>query len=266
MAENDKICFVSLTVNLQGMTVDRRNHGSNATKHFGGKAHGRYMASIGAERIFALLDELGLKSTVFVPGAEAEEHPNLMRAIAERGHEIAAHGYAHEDYTGAAGERDLLRKTHAVLTELTGVSPMGWRAPTGVLEHGTLAVLSELGYAYDASNQDDDFPYRLDRDGGKGMIELPQQEMLIDKELYERRATHQKLMKWWREEFMGLHGERCYVQITVTPRADYGSARASRIAELRNFLREIAALDHVRIVTCKDALAAIKSGELFCRQ
>jgi hypothetical protein len=65
---------------------------------------------------------------------------------------------------------------------------------------------------------------------------------------------------------MGLYSERCYVQITVTPRADYGSARASRIVELGNFLREIAALDHVRIGTCKEALAAVKSGELFCRQ
>jgi hypothetical protein len=266
MADSDKICFVSLTVNLQGMTVDRRNHGNNASKHFGGKAHGRYMASIGAERIFSLFDELGLKSTVFVPGAEAEEHPDLVKALAGRGHEIAAHGYAHEDYTAAAGDRDLIRKTHAVLTELTGIAPAGWRAPTGVLEHETLTVLSDLGYAYDASNQDDDFPYHLDRDGGRGMIELPQQEMLIDKELYERRATHQKLMKWWRQEFKGLYDERCYVQLTVTPRADYGSARASRIAELRSFLREIAALENVEIGTCGDALAAIRSGRLFCRQ
>jgi peptidoglycan/xylan/chitin deacetylase (PgdA/CDA1 family) len=264
MANTGKTCFVSLTVNLQGMTVDRRNHGDNPTKHFGGKAHGRYMASIGAARLFTLFDELGLKSTVFVPGAEAEEHPQLVRAIASRGHEIAAHGYAHEDYTGE-GDKDLLARTHGILTELTGKAPVGWRAPTGVLEHATLAALAELGYVYDASNQDDDFPYRLDKDGGSGMIELPQQEMLFDKELYERRATHQKLMKWWREEFTGLYREGCYIQITVTPRADYGSARASRIAALREFLQEIMALDGVRIGTCAQAIDAVKSSSLFCR-
>lgn len=264
MADMEKSCFVSLTVNLQGMTVDRRNHGDNPAKHFGGKAHGRYMASIGAARLFGLFDELALKSTVFVPGAEAEEHPQLVRAIASRGHEIAAHGYAHEDYTGD-GDRPLLVRTHQILSDLIGKAPAGWRAPTGVLEYVTLTALSELGYKYDASNQDDDFPYRLDRDGGAGMIELPQQEMLIDKELYDRRATHQKLMKWWREEFMGLYRERCYIQITVTPRADYGSARASRIAALRDFLREIMVLDGVRIGTCAEALDAVKSGALFCR-
>ena len=262
---SERICHVSLTVNLQGMIVDRRTHGPNAAKHFGGKAHGRYMASIGAARMFGLFDELGLKSTVFVPGAEAEEHPALVQAIAARGHEIAAHGYAHEDYTGTEADTALLKRTHEVLTRLVGTPPKGFRAPTGLLEHQTLRDLSALGYAYDASNQDDDFPYRIDADGGAGMIALPQQEMLIDKELYDRRATHQKFLKWWREEFMALYEERAYVALTVTPRADYGSARASRIEALRSFLTEIKALPGVRIGTCEDALAAIGRGELFCR-
>lgn len=261
----NRICHVSLTVNLQGMTVDRRTHGTNEAKHFGGKAHGRYMASIGAARMFGLFQDLGLKSTVFVPGQEAEEHPELVRAIAARGHEIAAHGYAHEDYTGAEGEAALLSRTHQILTDLTGVAPKGFRAPTGLLEHQTLRDLSALGYAYDASCQDDDFPYRLDGDGGAGMIELPQQEMLIDKELYDRRATHQKFLKWWREEFMALYEERAYIALTLTPRADFGSARASRIEALRSFLTEIQALPDVRIGTCAEALTSVAKGELFCR-
>jgi peptidoglycan/xylan/chitin deacetylase (PgdA/CDA1 family) len=70
--------------------------------------------------MFGLFDELRLKSTVFVPGAEATEHPELVRAIAARGHEIAAHGFAHEDYLGKDGETDLLKRTHSVLSDLTG--------------------------------------------------------------------------------------------------------------------------------------------------
>jgi hypothetical protein len=261
----DGICHVSLTVNLQGMSVDRALHGTNPAKHFGGKAHGRYMASIGAERLFTLFRDMGLKSTVFVPGWEAEQHPALVRAIAAEGHEIAAHGYAHEDYVAAQGEAELLARTHGILSDLTGSAPQGWRAPTGLLEHDTLRQLAGLGYVYDASNQDDDIPYRLDADGGTGMIELPQTEMLIDAELYSRRATHQKLMKWWREEALAAYAERCYLQITVTPRADFGSARASRIAVLRDFLTEIMALPDLRLGSCSDALAAIRDGHLACR-
>lgn len=260
------ICHISLTVNLQGMSVDRALHGDNPEKHFGGKAHGRYMVSVGAERMFGLFRDMKLTSTVFVPGWEAEQHPGLVTAIAAEGHEIAAHGYAHEDYTGGKGEADLLSRTHTILKDLTGKAPRGWRAPTGILEPATLGELARLGYAYDASNQDDDFPYRMDADGGTGMIELPQTEMLIDGELYSRRATHQKLMKWWREEFMAAYEERCYMQITVTPRADFGSARASRIAALRDFLTEITTLPDVRLGTCAEALEAIRTGELFCRE
>lgn len=261
----DGICYVSLTVNLQGMSVDRALNGTDPAKHFGGKAHGRYMASVGAERMFGLFRDMKLSTTVFVPGWEAEQHSDLVRAIAAEGHEIAALGYAHEDYAGAPEDAALLARTHGILTDLTGTKPLGWRAPTGVLQPETLAEVAKLGYAYDASNQDDDFPYRLDADGGTGMIELPQTEMLIDAELYSRRATHQKLMKWWREEFMAAYEERCYMQITVTPRADFGSARASRIAVLRDFLTEITALPDVRLGTCKDAMDAIAKGDLFCR-
>ncbi|WP_157017157.1 polysaccharide deacetylase family protein [Mesorhizobium xinjiangense] len=261
----NRTCHVSLTVNLQGMSVDRRKHGEDAAKHFGGKAHGRYMASTGAERLFSMFDDLGLKATVFVPGSEALEHPELVQAIAAAGHEIAAHGFAHEDYVGGEDEAALLARTHEILSNLIGAVPKGWRAPTGLLERATLSALADLGYVYDASNQDDDFPYRLDDDGAPGMIELPQHEMLTDQEHYERRATHDKLMKWWREEFFALHAERCYAQITVSPRADYGSGRASRVAALRGFLEEIRSLDGVRIGPCRDALAAIGTGDLFCR-
>lgn len=257
--------YLSVTVNLEGMSVDRSNHGSDEEKLFAAKAHGRYLQAIGAERLFGLLDELRIKATVFVPGAEAEDNPELVRQIVRCGHEIAALGYAHEDYVGAPGEADLLKRTDGILQDLTGRVVRGWRAPTGILAPATLSALAELGYAYDASNQDDDFPYRLKADGGGAMIELPQQEMLTDKELYERRLPQAKVLKWWREEAFALYREGCYMQLTVTPRADYGSGRTSRIEVLRRFLTEMAEFPDLRIGPCQDALEAIDRGTLFCR-
>ena len=82
----------------------------------------------------------------------------------------------------AAGidERALLERTHATLTRITGRAPRGFRAPHGRLTERTLPHLAELGYRYDASFQDDDHPYRLDKEGGRGMIEVPHAEILID--------------------------------------------------------------------------------------
>ncbi len=41
------------------------------------------------------LDELGVKSTFFCIGNNAEKYPDLVKAIIERGHTIGMHGYSH---------------------------------------------------------------------------------------------------------------------------------------------------------------------------
>jgi hypothetical protein len=255
---------VALTVNLQGSTVEVREVGSE-DKLYGRYSYGKYMAAVGATRLFDMLRARGLRATVFVPGAEAQAHPALVERIAADGHEIAAHGWAMEEYGGDAfDEGELLGRTHAVLQGLTGRPPQGWRAPHGRLSRNTLAQLAQLGYRYDASFQDDDFPYHLDADGGPGMVELPQNEILNDALLYHLRQTHDRVMQAWREEFEGQHRERCFTQITLHPRSDYGSGRASRIAALARFLDWAAALPDVRFGTCAEALADARAGQLFC--
>ena len=45
------------------------------------------------DRILALLDEHDTEATFFTLGWVAERYPQLVRRIAEQGHEIASHGY-----------------------------------------------------------------------------------------------------------------------------------------------------------------------------
>ncbi|MER2527971.1 MAG: polysaccharide deacetylase family protein, partial [Candidatus Competibacter denitrificans] len=47
-------------------------------------------------RLLELFAESNVKATFFVLGWVAERCPNLVRAIAEQGHEIACHGYSHQ--------------------------------------------------------------------------------------------------------------------------------------------------------------------------
>jgi hypothetical protein len=118
-----------------------------------------------------------------------------------------------------------------------------------------LGHLAALGYRYDSSFQDDDRPYRLDADGGRGMIEVPQSEILIDATLYAQRQTHDRVMKTWHEEIEAMHRERCLITLTLHPRSDYGSARASRIAALDRLLTWLRDLPGVAFMRC-DAIAA----------
>ncbi|MBB4277842.1 polysaccharide deacetylase family protein [Rhizobium mongolense] len=245
--------IVTLTVNLQGSVIENSVGPETEDTLFGKKSYGKYLAHPGTDRILAMLDRLGVKATFFVPGREALDDPDLVRRIAAKGHEIAAHGYAHEAYDGKPEEAALLRQTHEILKSFAGTAPLGWRAPVGLLAPETLTALQQLGYLYDSSNQDDDLPYSLAADGAPNMVELPQNEMLFDETHYSRRATHTRLLAWWREEFHAMHAERCFATITVSPRSDYGSGRASRIAVLERFLAEVGGYEDVALMTCAEA-------------
>jgi peptidoglycan-N-acetylglucosamine deacetylase len=176
------------------------------------------------------------------------------------GDEIAAHGWAMEAMdTPDIDERALIERTHATLTRIIGAAPWGFRAPHGKLTERTLGHLAALGYRYDSGFQDDDRPYRLDADGGTGMIEVPQSEILIDATLYAQRQTHDRVMKTWHEEIEAMHAERCLITLTLHPRSDYGSARASRIAARDRLLMWLGTLPGVAFMRC-DEIAAAAEG------
>ncbi|RMH05971.1 MAG: DUF3473 domain-containing protein [Nitrospirae bacterium] len=108
------------------------------------------------ERILDLLEEHGLKATMFILGWVGERHPRLLRRIVEAGHEIASHGYAHELITAQTGAqfREDIRRAKAVLEDATGVPVLGYRAPTFSITRETmwaLPILVEEGYRYDSS-------------------------------------------------------------------------------------------------------------------
>ena len=57
---------------------------------------GQYGMTRGVDRILEVLEERGIRATFFTPGWVAEQYPDKLKAIVEKGHEIAALGYHHE--------------------------------------------------------------------------------------------------------------------------------------------------------------------------
>lgn len=57
---------------------------------------GQYGMTRGVDRILKILEERGIRATFFTPGWVAEQYPDKLKAIVEKGHEIAALGYHHE--------------------------------------------------------------------------------------------------------------------------------------------------------------------------
>ncbi len=107
-------------------------------------------------RILDLCARHGALGTFFTVGWVAERHPGLIRDIAAAGHEVASHTWDHRRIPDQTPEafRDSVRRTKALIEDLTGQPCVGFRAPSFSIVRGAewaLDVLIEEGYTYDSS-------------------------------------------------------------------------------------------------------------------
>ncbi len=97
-----------------------------------------------------------VQATFFIIGKDAEcpEKQSWIKKIIQAGHEVANHSYSHEiPYHKRNLEdikEDILRSGN-ILTQLSGKSPKGFRAPGYGIDENILRIIDELGYQYDAS-------------------------------------------------------------------------------------------------------------------
>lgn len=112
--------------------------------------------TVGLEAADFLLDALAERdatATFFVVSSVAERHPAVVRRIADAGHEVASHTHSHRllSTLPAAERREELERSRAVLSEVTGASVSGFRAPAFDLADAHFEDLAAAGYAYDSS-------------------------------------------------------------------------------------------------------------------
>jgi len=109
-----------------------------------------------SEAVLDLWDRAGVKGTLFTLGWVAQRFPALIRKAAERGHEVASHGWDHQRVftMDAAAFRADLRRARAAIEDAAGVKVAGYRAPSFSIDARTPwahPVLAEEGYAYSSS-------------------------------------------------------------------------------------------------------------------
>ena len=226
-------------------------------------SHQAYGPLVGVPRILDLLERHQIASTFFVPGHTADRYPEAIRSIVAAGHEIAHHGYLHEQPTKLTLEQeiDVLDRGLAALADVAGVRPSGYRAPMWDLSWRTPALLAERGFLYDSSLMDSDHPYELAITPGadQSLVEIPIQWALDDWEQYcylpdisgsGLIESPRKAREIWQLEFDGLRRVGgCWV-LTNHP---FLTGRPSRAAELDDLMRYV--LDHDDVWTTN--LAAI---------
>jgi peptidoglycan/xylan/chitin deacetylase (PgdA/CDA1 family) len=232
--------------------------------------HQAYGARAGIPRILRLLDHQQIRATFFIPGFTAERSPAICRAIRDAGHEIAHHGYLHENAHGASVEeqdRRILRGL-ASLDEVLGVRPTGYRGPNWELTYETPALLEKHGFRYDSGLMDADHPYALatsDSPDGGAIVELPGHWALDDWEAYNYLpgltgsgviASPNEVLARWTLELEALADEGGLFMLTNHP---FVSGRASRAVALEQLIARAQAIDGLWIATADEIAAHTES-------
>lgn len=108
------------------------------------------------DRCLEMLAAASVRGTFFVLGWVARRCPELVRRIAEAGHEVASHGMEH-DRVNALSPRQFaadVGEARKLLQDLSGDSVAGYRAPSFSLSpemSWAYRALIEAGYRYSSS-------------------------------------------------------------------------------------------------------------------
>lgn len=137
------------------------------------------------EHVLRTLEETNTKATFFFLAWVAERHKTIVKKVREQGHEIASHGHGHQFVyrQNRVQFKDDLKKSIAILEDITGEKVQGYRAPSFSITRSclwALDILKEEGLNYDSSL----FPVYLGNRGGvtrrfvpheilPGLYELP---------------------------------------------------------------------------------------------
>jgi peptidoglycan/xylan/chitin deacetylase (PgdA/CDA1 family) len=116
-------------------------------------------------KVLNMLDRYGVKATFFVLGQAVSAREELLRDLAQRGHEVASHTTSHRNYlqhqrslaaknspqsAEQRARQDLvadMRRTHSAIQQATGISVQLCRMPHGIDRPWIKEAARQMGYA-----------------------------------------------------------------------------------------------------------------------
>jgi peptidoglycan/xylan/chitin deacetylase (PgdA/CDA1 family) len=205
-----------------------------------------YEVNVGVPLVLSFLEANDIRTTFFVPGWVAEQHPELVAEPHRRGHEIGHHGYLHESVEGLPREEEeaILTRTLAVLTGLTGEPVIGYRAPLFEVTNNTVGLLRQHGFLYASNFMDSLWPYL--HAGEPPLVELPVQWLVDDgpyfayglhPPLYRPIHNPETVLSIWKQEFAAVHALGGLFMMILHPQLSGRPSRLRMLQELVDYMR-----------------------------
>src|SRR6267378_2437389 len=217
----DARCCVGITVDLSLAAGPDGIRAADLTT-----PEAEFGANQGLSALLAVLRRYDLKATFAVPGVLAHIYADRVRALVTEGHEIAAHGFKHEDVSALEreDERERIARTTEILAEITGRRPTGWFSlprqgdpfAGGTISPNTMDLLLDAGYAYMGNGLADDIPHYWVTD------------------FASRRAM---LARNWKAEFDAQYKRGRHFHMTLHPRHIGWCNRLPLLDEFLSYLR-----------------------------
>lgn len=110
----------------------------------------------GLPMLLDLYDQYGVKATFFYIANYAKQHPEIVKMVQAKGHEIACHGLTHEhnkafDVMPFEEQLEHLTTAKKILEDIAGEEVMSFRAPALRVNFDTPRALIGAGFKYDSS-------------------------------------------------------------------------------------------------------------------
>jgi peptidoglycan/xylan/chitin deacetylase (PgdA/CDA1 family) len=225
-------------------------------------------ANQGLSALREILRQRGMRATFAVPAVIAHIHCDLVRSLAAEGHEIAAHGFRHEDVSGLERDEERRRIARAteILADVAGRKPAGWfslprqgdRYAVGAVSPNTIDLLLEAGYVYLGNGLADDIPHYWVSNfaSRRALLTLPYYYHFDDQFflMFPRKGTGLEhpdaLLRNWRGEFAAQYKRGRYFHITLHPQHIGWSNRLQMLDEFLAELREYPSLWNPTAAEC----------------
>lgn len=155
----------------------RYSRGGRKPLGFADLSRGQYGPEEGLARCLKVLKKQGVKGTFFVPGAVVEEYPKEVQRIDAAGHELAYHGWEHEDSLDLSWEEEWknMERAEQAFLNTVGKKPEGARGCFNVTHAYTPRMLRQRGYLYSSVMKCCDFAYLYPEEKKEEppLVELP---------------------------------------------------------------------------------------------
>ena len=105
------------------------------------------------QNISDVLSQFKVKAVLNTCGVVANAFPQLIKMLHDKGHEVASHGYAHENFAKMSTTEldDTLSRTERILQGIIGEKPVGVRAPWLLTNEKVFDVLNRRKYAWSSN-------------------------------------------------------------------------------------------------------------------